>query len=133
MCDGIKISEIAAKIDKKPFYLLSESLLQTNFDQFKEALEGLDKGSFIASPHVHQMTKSLADHLRSNGSGIAVHEGIQLGMYRLGYSFDPSMLIYDGKHAMNAEFMATFRYEIPVKIGSLEDYKMANIAAKKLG
>ena len=78
------------------------------------------------------MTKSLADHLRPNGVGIAVNDGIQLGMYRLGYSFDPKMLIFDGTNQMNADFMATFRYEIPVKIGSEDDYKTAVVASKKL-
>uniref|UniRef100_A0A7S3FW66 diaminopimelate decarboxylase n=1 Tax=Strombidium rassoulzadegani TaxID=1082188 RepID=A0A7S3FW66_9SPIT len=130
MCDDLRVSDIFAEVSKtySPFYLMSKTQLERNFEAYREALTGLDS-AFIgyavkANHNLHVMR-----HLASLGSGAVLVSGNELRTAMLA-GFDTEKMIFNGNGKQQEEIDLAVANGVLVNIDSEFDLEHIIAAGK---
>lgn len=90
-CEDVKVEDVMASVEKRPFYLYSKPQITRNVVAYKEALEGLD--SVIGYAIKANNNYKILEHLRKLGCGAVLVSGNELRL-ALRAGFDPTRYCY---------------------------------------
>lgn len=131
MVDNLAVKDIANSTGYSPFYLTSKSQLTANFNDYKEALEGLDS-AFIgyavkANHNIHALR-----YLASLGCGAVLVSGNELKT-AIKAGFDTNKMVFNGNGKLQEELNLAVEHGILVNIDSEFDLEHIIQAGKKVG
>uniref|UniRef100_A0A7N0T951 diaminopimelate decarboxylase n=1 Tax=Kalanchoe fedtschenkoi TaxID=63787 RepID=A0A7N0T951_KALFE len=121
-CEGVRVSEVMEKVEKRPFYLYSKPQISRNFEAYREALEGLR--SVIGYAIKANNNLKVLEHLRGLGCGAVLVSGNELRL-ALRAGFDPAKCIFNGNGKLLEDLVLAALEGVFVNIDS--EFDLENI------
>lgn len=129
-CDGARIDDIMAQAERLPVYIYSKEKIRSNFQAYKDALQGLD--SIIGYAVKANNNLKIMEYLRELGSGAVLVSGNELKM-AVAAGFDPTRTIFNGNGKLPAELELAVNYGVLINIDSEFDLENIREASKRVG
>lgn len=129
MCDKLRVNDIFDSTSYKPFYLMSKSQLNKNFEAYKVALEGLDS-AFIGYAVKANHNMHVLRHLAELGSGAVLVSGNEIRT-ALKCGFPPNKIVFNGNGKTFDELRLAINAGVLINIDSEFDLDHIIAAGKR--
>ncbi len=129
-CDSLRVKDIQNKVLNSPFYLYSSIQIRSNYQQYRNALKGIDSKISFAFKANGNLT--ILKILRDIGSWATLVSGNELQL-ALNAGFQPNQMIFNGNGKTIPELRLAVKMGTLVNIDSHFDLNHINEVSKVLG
>jgi len=129
-CEGLRVTDICARLQRSPFYLYSLAQIDANFDAYEKALVGLN--AVVCYAFKANGNFSILKHLAQRGSGAALVSGNELDL-AMRTGFDPARTILNGNGKTIDELRRAVELGVLINIDSEFDLAHLSSVTNDLG